>query len=128
MVKLQTIQHHSGAVSVAELDNGIDFLVERVYFLHGLGAQSVRGAHAHRALEQMVIAASGSFCIDLEGKFGRRTLELNNPSEGLLIPPMVWRDLHSFSEGAVCVVLASQKYEESDYIRDFEEFQSLLAR
>jgi hypothetical protein len=72
-----------------------------------------------------MIAVTGSFRVQLSGSFGEETYELEDPSQGLLIPPMTWRDLDSFSRGAICLVLASDPYEEADYIRDYEEFVKL---
>ena len=86
-----------------------------------LGGES-RGGHAHRKLQQLIVAASGSFSVTLNDGRVKRTFVMNRPYQGLLIVPGIWRTLEDFSSGSVCLVLASEKYEESDYIRDYEEF------
>jgi len=125
LINLTTIDHPSGTITVAEEGTHSPFAFRRAYFLHGLNPSSQRGAHGHRKLRQLMIAVSGSFRVWLSGSFGEETYELEDPNRGLLIPPMTWRDLDSFSPGAICLVLASDPYEEADYIRDYEEFVKL---
>lgn len=98
---------------------------QRVYYLHDLALNAVRGAHAHRAITQFMIAVSGSFKVELEHGGLEYSFVLSSPREGLLIPPLTWRNLTSFSESAVCLVLATSHYDESEYIRDYEEFKHL---
>jgi len=125
LINLTTIDGPSGTITVAEEGTHIPFGFRRAYFLHGLNPSSHRGAHGHRKLRQIMIAVSGGFRVQLSGFFGEETYELEDPNQGLLIPPMTWRDLDRFSQGAICLVLASEPYEEADYIRDYDEFVSL---
>ena len=125
LINLTTIDHPSGTITVAEEGTHVPFVFRRAYFLHGLNPSSKRGAHGHRKLRQLMIAVSGSFRVQLSGSFGEETYELEDPNQGLLITPMTWRDLDSFSPGAICLVLASDPYDEADYIRDYEEFVNL---
>lgn len=122
---MTTIDHPSGTITVAEEGTHSPFVFRRAYFLHGLNPSSRRGGHGHRKLRQLMIAVSGSFHVQLSGFFGKESYELEDPSQGLLIPPMTWRDLDGFSREAICLVLASEPYEEADYIRDYEEFVKL---
>lgn len=125
LVELQEITHPSGTITVAENGTQVPFLFERVYFIHRLGRDSQRGAHAHVRLKQVIIAIKGSFRVDLEGLTGRTSFFLERPSQGLLVPPLTWRDLGDFSDDAICLVLASNRYEEQDYIRDYDDFRAL---
>jgi dTDP-4-dehydrorhamnose 3,5-epimerase-like enzyme len=110
-----------GNLAVIEKDV-IPFKIERVYYLFDVPSGSKRGGHAHKALNQFLIALSGSF--DVIVKDGKHTnrITLNNPSKGLLISPGIWRELENFSSGAVCLVVASDIYREDDYIENFKEY------
>lgn len=126
MVELN--RHHSdrkGNLSVVENGVTLPFDVKRVYYLYDVPGGESRGAHAHRALSQLIVAASGSFYVTLDDGKVRRTFLLNRPYQGLFVVPGIWRDLNDFSSGAVCMVLASEKYDKSDYIRDYDEFLDL---
>lgn len=98
------------------------FLFRRLYFLYEIEDQAARGAHAHKALRQLMIALHGSFRVTLKGRGQDFEFTLDNPREGLLIPPGYWRDLDMFSGGAVCLVAASDEYDEDDYIRNYDDF------
>ena len=98
------------------------FDVKRVYYLYDVPGGESRGSHAHKELEQLVVAASGSFRVTLDDGKSKRTFYLNRPYQGLFIKPGLWRDLDDFSSGAVCMVLASDVYKAEDYIRDYQEF------
>ena len=111
-----------GDISVVENDGTLPFDVKRVYYLYDVPGGASRGAHAHRSLCQLIVAASGSFQVTLDDGKTRRTFFLNRPYQGLLVRPGIWRDLDDFSSGAVCMVLASEVYEKEDYIRDYQEF------
>lgn len=118
-------KHHSdnkGNITVVENSKTIPFDVKRTYYLYDVPGGGSRGAHAHKELQQMIVAASGSFDVTLDDGNVKRTFTLNRPYQGLLIVPGIWRDLNNFSAGSVCLVLASEKYDESDYIRDYESF------
>ena len=111
-----------GTITVVENDGTLPFDTRRVYYLYDVPGGSSRGAHAHRELSQLIIAASGSFQVTLDDGHLKRTFFLNRPYEGLLVRPGIWRDLDDFSSGAVCMVLASDVYKKEDYIRDYQEF------
>ena len=118
-------RHHSdrkGNLSVVENGVTLPFDVKRVYYLYDIPGGEGRGAHAHRELEQLIIAASGSFTVTLDDGNCKRTFMLNRPYQGLYVKPGLWRDLSDFSSGAVCMVLASEVYKKGDYIRDYDEF------
>ncbi len=118
-------QHNSdrkGCISIVENNKDIPFEVKRIYYLYDVPGGSERGAHAHKDLQQLIVAASGSFSVTLNDGKNKRTFTLNRPYQGLLIKPGLWRELNDFSSGAICLVLASDKYKESDYIRDYKQF------
>ena len=118
-------KHHSdrkGNLTVVENGTTLPFDVKRVYYLYDVPGGESRGAHAHRGLEQLIVAASGSFTVTLDDGTCKRTFFLNRPYQGLYVKPGLWRDLGDFSSGAVCMVLASEVYDAADYIRDYEEF------
>ncbi len=112
----------NGSIGVAEASKEIGFIVSRVYYIYGLRENELRGFHAHRELHQLIIPISGSFEIDLQGYGNRYSFKLNNPEQGLRLPPGYWRVLKNFSKDAVCLVLASDEYSAMDYIRDYKEF------
>ena len=107
------------------IDGGIQipFRFQRVYYLYDVPGGESRGGHAHRKLEQVIIALAGSFDVLLNDGMGEERFRLSLPNFGLYIPTMVWREIELFSSGSVCLVLASSPYDESEYIRDYEEFQ-----
>lgn len=111
-----------GRLSFAEGRVHIGFDINRVYYLYDIPAGGERGAHGHRALEQLFLALSGSFDVEINDGLRRRTFKLDNPARGLYVCPMIWRDLRNFSPGAVCLVLASDRYDEGDYFRDYDQF------
>lgn len=123
MVELD--RHHSdrkGNLTVVENGQTLPFDVKRVYYLYDVPGGENRGAHAHKELSQLIIAASGSFTVTLDDGKCKRSFFLNRPYQGLYVKPGMWRDLEDFSSGAVCMVLASDVYLASDYIRDYQEF------
>lgn len=111
-----------GDLTVIQNDGMLPFDVKRIYYLYDVPGGSSRGAHAHRSLYQLIVAASGSFQVTLDDGTVKRTFFLNRPYQGLLVRPGIWRDLDDFSSGAVCMVLASEVYDKEDYIRDYQEF------
>ncbi len=118
-------KHHSdrkGNLSVVEGSYDIPFQIRRVYYLYDVPGGESRGGHAHKNLYQLLVAASGSFSVTLDDGIEKRTIVLNRPYQGLLIVPGIWRTLDDFSSGSVCLVLASEKYDEADYIRDYQLF------
>lgn len=119
-------KHHSdrkGNISVVENNNDIPFEIRRAYYLYDVPGGESRGAHAHKELSQLIIAASGSFSVTLDDGNVKRTFLLNRPYQGLYVVPGIWRTLDDFSSGSVCLVLASHIYDENDYIRDYEVFK-----
>ena len=118
-------KHHSDRKgNLAVVENGITlpFDVKRVYYLYDVPGGESRGSHAHRELEQLIVAASGSFTVTLDDGKNKKSFFLNRPYQGLYVKPGLWRDLDDFSSGAVCLVLASEVYDSTDYIRDYQEF------
>lgn len=118
-------KHHSnrkGNLTVVENGQTLPFDVKRVYYLYDIPGGESRGAHAHKHLSQLIIAASGSFRVTLDDGKVKRSFFLNRPYQGLYVKPGIWRDLDDFSSGAVCMVLASDVYDKEDYIRDYNEF------
>lgn len=110
-----------GNLSVIE-GNTIPFEIKRVYYLYDIPTASVRGGHAHKNLQQLLVALSGSFDVMLKDGVSEKIFTLNKPNFGLLIPTGIWRELQNFSSGSVCLVLASAVFDEGDYIRDYNEF------
>lgn len=118
-------RHHSdrkGNITVVENLKTVPFEVRRVYYLYDVPGGESRGSHAHRNLEQLIVAVSGSFTVTLDDGHVKRSFTLNRPYQGLYVKPGIWRDLGDFSSGSVCMVLASDVYQANDYIRDYEEF------
>ncbi|HEY1952403.1 MAG TPA: FdtA/QdtA family cupin domain-containing protein [Gemmatimonadaceae bacterium] len=111
-----------GSLSFVEAQRHIPFQIKRVYYLYGVPAGESRGGHAHRELDQLMIAAAGSFDVVLGDGRNQRRFSLDSPDRGLVVPRMAWREMENFSAGAVCLVLASEYYDEGDYYRDYEEF------
>lgn len=119
--------HHNGNLSVVQDNNPIPFDINRVYYLYDIPGGADRGGHSHINLKQLVVAISGSFDIVIDDGINKRRVTLNRPYQGLMITPGIWRTLDNFSSGAVCLVIASEHYEEADYIRDYETFCQLTS-
>lgn len=122
LINLPKIQSRSGNITPVQNSIEIPFDIKRIYYLYDIPGGESRGAHGHKQLEQIVIAASGSFDITISDGVNKKTFSLNRPYIGLNIKPGLWRDLSNFSSGAICLVMASEPYNEADYIRDYEEF------
>lgn len=122
IVQLPKIQDQRGNLTFIESDRHIPFDIKRVYYLYDVPGGSSRAAHGHKKLHQLMIAMSGSFDVTLDDGSEKKTFHLNRSYSGLYIPPMMWRDLDNFSSGAVCMVLASEYYDEQDYFREYADF------
>ena len=120
-IPIPKIEDPRGNLSVIEKEV-VPFEIKRVYYLYDVPAGAERGGHAHRKLQQFLIALSGSFDVFLNDGKTEKTVTLNKPFEGLLISEGIWRELKNFSSGSVCLVVASDVFEEADYIRDFQAF------
>lgn len=122
IIDLPKITDPRGNLTVAEQMENVPFEIKRAYWVYDVPAGESRGGHAHKRLKQFVVALSGSFHVTLDNGFEREKVLLNHPYQGLLIETNTWRTLDDFSSGAVCLVLASELYEEDDYIYDYEDF------
>lgn len=122
---IELSRHHSdrkGNLSVAQNMSTVPFDIRRVYYIYDVPGGESRGSHAHRDLSQLIVAASGSFTVILDDGETRRSFFLNRPWLGLYVAPGIWRRIEDFSSGAVCMVLASDIYNETDYIRDYDRY------
>lgn len=122
IIELPRITDPRGNLTVAEANKNIPFDIKRVYWLYDVPGGECRGGHAHKQIKEILIAVSGSFHVTLDNGKGKQTFLLNHPYQGLLIDTKTWRTLDDFSSGAVCVVLASDFYDENDYIYDYNDF------
>lgn len=125
LLELPKIENRLGNITPVENSKEIPFEIKRIFYLYDIPGGKDRGAHAHKECHQFLIAASGSFEVQLDDGYVKKTVLLNQPYRGLHIPPGIWASEVNFSSGAICLVLASHEYDESDYIRDYEEFKSL---
>jgi dTDP-4-dehydrorhamnose 3,5-epimerase-like enzyme len=122
IVDLPNINDQRGNLTFIESGRHIPFDIKRTYYLYDVPGGASRAAHGHRNLHQLMISMSGSFDVTLDDGHNKKVFHLNRSYYGLYIPPMMWRDLDNFSSGAVCMVLASDYYDESDYFRDYSDF------
>ncbi len=125
LIDLPRIPDGRGTLTVIEGGDQVPFEIARVYYLYDVPASATRAGHAHHQLTQLIIAASGSFDVNLDNGFEKGTIHLDRPYRGLLLRPMVWRTIDSFSGGALCLVIASIPYDEVDYIHDYDAFRRL---
>ena len=126
IINLPQIQDRRGNLTFIEASNHIPFDIRRVYYLYDVPGGSERGGHAHKGLHQLVIAMSGSFEVVLDDGGEKKRFHLNRSFYGLYVCPMMWRELDNFSSGSVCMVLASNRYAEDDYYRDYDEYLSAM--
>ncbi|MCL4122861.1 UNVERIFIED_CONTAM: hypothetical protein GTU68_047139 [Idotea baltica] len=127
LIEIPKITDPRGHIGVVEKEV-IPFDIKRIYYLYDIPSDAFRGGHAHKSLSQLLIALSGSFDVHLKNGKEELTIKLNKPNIGLLIKPGVWREIDNFSSGSVCLVLASNVYEEEDYIRDYKKFELFVSR
>lgn len=125
-IQFPTYQNETGTLSFFEAERHIPFDIRRVYYIYDVQGNSRRGFHAHRALEQVLLCIHGSCKILLDNGKEKETVLLDKPNEGLIVENPIWREMYDFSPGAVLLVMASQYYDEADYIRDYDEFLAYL--
>jgi len=128
ILDLPKVADARGNLTFIEECRHIPFEIKRVYYLYDVPGGEARGGHAHKRLHQFIIAASGSFDVLLDDGVKRKRFHLNRSYYGLYVCPMVWRELDNFSSGSVCLVLASELYDEADYIRDYEAFRKSVKK
>lgn len=122
LIELSKITDPRGNLTVAQSKEKIPFDIKRVYWVYDVPSGEYRGGHAHKQCKEVIVALSGSFHVTLDNGQEKRTFLLNHPYEGLLVDVNTWRTLDDFSSGAVCLVLASEPFEEDDYIREYDYF------
>ena len=129
VVKLQfpEIKDNRGNISFVENGIHIPYDIKRVFYLYDIPTNSKRGGHAHLNTQQTIIAVSGSFDVHLDNGLEKATIHLNHACEGLLLPIMIWREIDNFSSGSTCLVLASEFFDEKEYIRDYSKFKALIS-
>lgn len=124
ILQLPVVHNEAGNITALNNDLEIPFETKRVYYLYDVPGGESRGGHGHKALQQLILAGSGSFDITVDDGRIRRTFQLNRPDYGLYLPPGLWRELDNFSSGSICLVLASDEYDSEDYLRDYGEFKA----
>lgn len=122
IIELPRILDARGNLTFVEGDRHIPFDIKRVYWIYDVPGGENRGEHAHKELYQLIVAVSGSFSVMLDDGKTRREVLMNHPYQGIIIPPRIWHHLHDFSSGAVALSLTSDYYDESDYLRDYDDF------
>ena len=123
VVELTKIHNPAGNITIVQNGSHQPFNVRRVYYLYDVPGGSDRGGHAHKELYQLIVAASGSFDVIIDDGQNKKIIQLNRPYFGLLVVPGIWREIVNFSSGAICLVLASAKYDNEDYIIDYSDFK-----
>lgn len=122
IIELPKITDPRGNLTVAEANKNVPFDIKRTYWVYDVPGGECRGGHAHKQCLEFIVAVSGSFHVTLDNGKEKQTYLLNHPWQGLLVDTGVWRTLDDFSSGAVCMVLASEKFEEEDYIREYDDY------
>ena len=123
---IQSFSDERGELSILQEDEGVKFSIKRIYYLYDTKATHVRGVHAHHKLEQIIVALRGKFEIKLDDGNKSEIIVLDKPNLGLYVSPMIWREVTPMENNGICMVLASRKYEEEDYIHDYKDFISLV--
>jgi dTDP-4-dehydrorhamnose 3,5-epimerase-like enzyme len=124
VIELPRFSDHRGSLTVVEPDAQLPFEIRRVYYLYDTPIGAVRGGHGHRRLQQLIIAMAGSLDVELDDGASKRVFHLASPDRGLYVCPMIWRTLRNFAEDTVCLVLASERFDEADYFHNYDEFMS----
>jgi hypothetical protein len=127
IIDIPKVKEARGNLAIIEKDT-IPFEIQRVYYLYDVPSDAHRGGHAHKDLKQVLIAISGSFDVVLKDGTTTQKVTLNKPDKGLLIHNNIWREMENFSSGAVCLVVASEEFDEKDYIREFDDFLSYIKK
>ena len=122
LIDLPKIENRSGNITVIENNLDIPFEVKRIFYLYDIPGGESRGAHAHKECHQFLVSASGSFEVHLDDGINKKTVMLNQPYKVLNLPPGIWASEINFSSGAICLVMTSHKFNEDDYIRDYQDF------
>lgn len=122
IIDIQKIYDPRGSLSVIENSCLLPYDIQRVYYIYDIPSGVVRGGHSHKVCQEFIVALSGSFEVILKDGTNENRVLLNRPDRGLLIPTGIWRELENFSSGSVCLVLASEKYSEDDYVRDYDAY------
>jgi dTDP-4-dehydrorhamnose 3,5-epimerase-like enzyme len=122
IIEYNQIHNRSGNITSVENWINIPFDIKRIFYLYDVPGGTQRGGHAHKELHQLIVAASGSFNVSMNDGKNKKIVELNRPYYGLHVKPGIWSEIINFSSGAICLVLTSDKYEENDYIRDYNKF------
>lgn len=125
LIELPRVYDPRGSLTFVEGGRHLDFPIARVYWIYDVPGGEDRGSHSHRKLHQLLVATGGSFDVELTDGFSSVVYHLNKPYQGLLVPPGYWRTLRDFSSGSVCMAIVSLPYDETDYIRDYDEYLKL---
>ncbi|MBN2611601.1 MAG: WxcM-like domain-containing protein [Bacteroidales bacterium] len=125
VIMLPKVHNRAGNLTALENQSNIPFEIKRVYYLYDVPGGEDRGGHAHRELQQFIVAVSGAFDVLIDDGINKKIVHLDRPYIGLHVVPGIWRELLNFSSGAICLVLASEKYIEEDYIREYQYFKKL---
>lgn len=128
LIKIPKISDARGSLTFVESNKHFQFDVQRIFYLYDIAEGESRGAHAHRECHHLLIAINGSFDVSIDDGHSKSIVHLDKPDYGLYVPPMIWDAELNFSKGAICLVLASLPYDESDYVRSYDEFLKLTAR
>jgi len=128
LISLKPVHDDRGDLIVVENKRDVPFDIARVYYLYNVPVNSARGGHAHKTLRQVIFAMSGSFRLTVKNGEASEQIVLRDPGIGVLVENLIWREIDLFSQGAVCMVLASSIYDESDYIRDFDVYRTMVSR
>ena len=126
LFNIKSFSDERGGLSVLQTGQGVPFSIKRIYYLYDTKVTHVRGVHAHHKLEQVIVALSGKFEVKLDDGRSSKIVVLDKPNLGLYVSPMIWREVTPIENNGICMVLASRKYEEEDYIHDYKDFISLV--